>query len=155
LATFSQQMLISGRDYVLKISSEENFQSIFHLRKKYLAPGLPAELGNNSKLYFAMKDPKTRNYCIVGDATPSFAGRLYVSSKNEMEFSEDNKWPFVIELKDLREYPERFSAESVFPLELTKKIPGQHPFGIKISSTEGKFAKERIAKLLIETFREL
>jgi hypothetical protein len=141
-------MRIAGRDYILKISSEDNFESVFRKRKKYYSSGQPRELGQNSLLYFAMKDPQQRDYVLVGDSKLAFAGPLFVRSRDERNFSEEHNWRFVIDLTDLREYPERVPASHVFSPEVTKKLPTQRPFGIELTPQDGRKAKEKLAEVL-------
>jgi hypothetical protein len=144
-------MRIAGRDYILKLASEDNFESVFRARKKYYIAGLPKELAPNSTLYFAMKEPKVRDYNLVGDSKLTSAGPLFVRNKDESDYSEENNWRFVIDLKDLREYPQRVSASKVFSPDVTKKLSSQRPFGIELSSEEARNARDRVAELVTQS----
>jgi hypothetical protein len=94
-----EKMKVVGRDYIFKRLSQEYFESVFDLRKKYYSIGEPQWLGKNSTIFFTMKNTPTRDYDIVGQAKPTFAGKLIPSSKDEIKFPEEHKWRYVIELR--------------------------------------------------------
>lgn len=137
-------MRIIGRDYILKILNQQYLQSVFEVRKKYFSSGEPKELGKNSTIFFAMKNPETHDYELIGQARPIFVGPFIPRDKDEDNFSEEHNWRFVIELVDLCKYPKPIRATDVFTIDTVKKLHTQRPYGIELSVEESRSAKMKI-----------
>ena len=140
-------MRVVGRDYIFKLSNQSFFKSVFEVRKKYFIKGQPQELAKNSTIFFALKDAESRQYLVVGTGKPILVRPVNASDRDEDGYSEEHRWPLVIELTELAKFDKQISATEIFSEEVLKKAKSRRPFGIELSPAESRTAKERIAEL--------
>lgn len=91
---------------------------------------------------------EVKNYVIVGQALPFLVRRMNTMDKDETTYSEEHRWPFVIELVNTIKYLKTIPATEAFPAEIIKKLHTQRPSGIELTPEISRIAKEKIQLLL-------
>lgn len=134
----SLRLNIVGRDILLKLMTPDFYESLFVTRRKYFINGKPRNLGENSTIYFLFKKSDKEGYDLVGSAKPIGIRKADQSDRDEGNFSEENKWNLVIDLKELTEYRPTIPSNSIFSEATLKKINSRRPFGIELEEREAK-----------------
>lgn len=139
-------MRVVGRDYILKITDQEFYDSVFNIRKRYFMTGKPTEIGRGNTVLFVMKKGDAV-YIVVGDGRVSGVRRLEAFDK-DYAFVSEYGWKFLVEFEELRKYPVEILADNVFSHTILDKINSQRPFGIYLLPEESRRAKQKIDELL-------
>ena len=140
-------MRIVGRDYIFKLMSPEFVESLFDVRRRYFLGGMPSEIGKNKTAFFVAKFQKSddlfKQYTLVGEGKVKDVTRIIPLDK-DYGFAVKNRWSYVIDFSSLNRYPKGILATEVLSVIILKKLKGQRPFGVELSSQDSKVAKEKL-----------